>query len=81
MTEQRERIHPANQTQAKVEVMAQMATREWIESGPRTLERLNAIADAKAKRFGLPRPMVRSTALNFLKDRAPDLYWTLMAST
>jgi hypothetical protein len=70
---ERERIHPANQTQAEVEWMASLTAHEWIESVPRTLERLNTIADAKAKIRGVSSVMVRSTALNLLKDRVPDV--------
>lgn len=63
----------SNQTQADVESAAHLAAMEWVTSGARTLDRLNAIADEKAKYRDVPALMVRSTALNLLKERAPEV--------
>ena len=81
MTEQRTenpRVIPdvdggcGNNTQFQVTIAAQLAGSDWVAEGARTLERLHQLADAYALKKNLPAVMVRSHALNILRDRVPD---------
>lgn len=61
-----------NDTQFQVTIAAQLAGHDWIADGERTLERLYRLADAYALKKHLPAVIVRSHALNILRDRVPD---------
>lgn len=72
----------SNQTQAAVEMAAQQALAEWVESGDRTYERLMAIADRWADSSlwvcrPLPKVMVWSETLRLMRERIPDVMPTV----
>lgn len=61
-----------NQTQTDVEFAARKAVSDFCDPGPRTLDRLYELADARAERKNLPVVIVRSTALRMVRERVPD---------
>ena len=63
----------SNQTQSDVEGAALLVCHDWMSSGERTLERLYGLADERAARKELPKVMVRSTALQLLRQRVPEI--------
>lgn len=63
----------SNQTQTDIRWVSELVAGEWVRSGVHTLERLYQLADDRAGNRNLPAVMVRSTALNHLRERVPDL--------
>lgn len=68
----------SNQTQTDIQWVSELVAGEWVRSGVRTLERLYQLADDRAANRNLPAVMVRSTALNHLRERVPDILPTEM---